>query len=54
MKDALGKLLKVVNFLWKVLPILLDALQDLADDGAINGSTGTRRRANKSADEETK
>ena len=53
MKEALTKLLKVVNFLWKVLPILLDALADLADDGSLNGSSSARRRRNNETDQPT-
>ena len=46
MRDVLGRLLKLVNFLWKILPVLIDALQDLADDGSINGSTKRSSRFN--------
>ncbi len=54
MKDLLAKVLKVVNFLWKVLPILLDAIQDLADDGVINGSSSRSRGTANKADAKAK
>ena len=44
MKDGLSKLLKVVNFLWRILPVLIDALNDLADDGSLNGSSRKRSK----------
>lgn len=53
MKDALGKLLKVVTFLWRILPVLIEALNDLADDGVLNGSSRKRSKP-VPADAETK
>lgn len=52
MKDILSKLLKVVTFLWRILPVLIEALNDLADDGVINGSSRKRGKS-VSADEKT-
>ena len=40
MIDALKKLLKIITALMKLLPSVIDVLQDLADDGKRNGSTG--------------
>lgn len=53
MKQTLQKILKVVNFLWRILPVLIDAIQDLADDGLINDSTKNNsksRKTNKQTD----
>lgn len=38
MRDTLLKLKKVVNVLYKLLPILIELLGDFADDGKINKS----------------
>ena len=38
MRDTLLKLKKVVNVLYKLLPILIDLLEDFADDGKVNKS----------------
>lgn len=39
MVNALQKLLKIIQALVKLLPTIIDVLQDLADDGKRNGST---------------
>ena len=38
MRETLLKLKRVVNVLYKLLPILIDLLADFADDGKINKS----------------
>ena len=38
MVNALQKLLKIIQALVKLLPTIIDVLQDLADDGERNGS----------------
>ena len=47
MKQTLQKILKVVNFLWRILPVLIDSIQDLADDGIINDSTKNNNKSRK-------
>ena len=44
MVNALQKLLKIIQALVKLLPTIIDVLQDLADDGERNGSNGGARR----------
>ena len=43
MIDALKKLLKIITALMKLLPSVIDVLQDLADDGQRNGSNSGAR-----------
>ena len=50
MKQTLEKLLKFINFLWKVLPILIEAINDLTDDGVINGSSRTTNKSGENND----
>lgn len=38
MKNLLELLLKVAEALVKVVPAILDVLEDLVDDGKVNGS----------------
>lgn len=40
MADRLRQLLKVLNALVRLVPVLIDILQDLGDDGKRNHSTG--------------
>lgn len=39
MIETLRKLQRIISAVMKLLPALIDALQDLADDGKVNGST---------------
>ena len=38
MKDLLNRILKIVSILLKVIPVLIDVLEDYADDGKRNNS----------------
>ena len=38
MVEFLKKLLKIIGALMKLLPTIIDVLQDIADDGERNGS----------------
>lgn len=38
MIDVLKKVLKIITALMKLLPTIIDVLQDIADDGERNGS----------------
>lgn len=39
MKNLLQNLLKVITALVKIIPVLLEVLEDFADDGKLNKST---------------
>jgi hypothetical protein len=39
MKSLLSKLLKVISALTKIIPVLIEVLEDFADDGKLNKST---------------
>lgn len=41
MLHTLGRLLKAVQALAKLLPVVIEVLKDLGDDGRLNNSTGT-------------
>lgn len=38
MKSILQKLLKLISALVKIIPVLLEVLEDFADDGQLNKS----------------
>ncbi len=42
MKNTLIKLKKIVEVLYKLLPVLIELLEDFADDGKINKSNSKR------------
>lgn len=52
MKDTLKKLNKVINVLYKLIPVLINLIEDFADDGKVNKSNQPKsdeRRRTKSA-----
>jgi hypothetical protein len=42
--ELLRRLLKVVTALAKLLPVIIEVVGDVFDDGEVNGSNGTRAR----------
>lgn len=38
MKDSLSRLLKLINAIQKIIPVLISIIEDWSDDGKLNNS----------------
>lgn len=46
MKETLKKLQRIINVLYKLVPVLINLIEDFADDGKVNKSNTEKPKTN--------